>query len=69
MSEFQPKKHDQVMIEELPNREGVVVKFVTALSDQGDMFIRCTPDEAVSLGFALFEQGLFHKGKMKPQTE
>lgn len=55
MSEHKPKEHKEVLHW---MKDGQVR---IAVGCQPDL----TPDEAVALGFALFEHGLYLKGRMK----
>ena len=61
MSEFQPTKHELLRI----INGNLVIENV----GRTEATHHLTPDEAVALGFALFEHGLFLKGKMKSAGE
>lgn len=58
MSDNQPAPHPEVSVWNNTYGEKRL-----AVGCQADL----TPDEAVALGYALFEHGLYLKGKMKPQ--
>lgn len=68
MSEQQPATHPQVSL----SADQALAPTVTLRyppDAHGHIYHLLTPDDAVALGYALFEHGLYLKGKLKPQKE